>query len=100
MDQYGCKPFILVPLIGYLLDGICMFFNYAFLDDFPIEFFYADNISYVFGGITLFYLGSHGYGSLNTKESERSSTLGRYDGFEISGVLGGKPNHLVFIIDN
>ena len=49
------------------------------MDDLPIEFFYTDNISYAFGGISIFYLGSYSYGSLNTKESESSSTLvGQY----------------------
>ena len=67
-----------------------MFLNCVFLDDLPIEFFYTDNISYAFGGISIFYLGSYSYGSLNTKESESSSTLGRYDGFETSGTLVGQ----------
>ena len=90
LDQFGCKPFIMAPLIGWLITIICMFINCAFIDALPIEFFYADNILYLFGGTTVLYLGTYSYGSLNTKSNKRSSTLARYDGFETCGAIFGE----------
>ena len=80
----------MAPLIGWLITVICMFMNCAFIDDLPIEFFYADNILFLFGGTAVLYLGTYSYGSLNSKPSKRSSTLARYDGFETFGAIFGK----------
>ena len=69
-----------------------MFMNCAFIDALPIEFFYADNILFLFGGTAVLYLGTYSYGSLNSKSSKRSSTLARYDGFGSCAAIFGKLN--------
>ena len=90
LDYYGCKLFILFPLIGMLIQSICMFINCAFFDDLPLEFFYLNNTQFLFGFPALYYLGTYGFGTLNTKFNNRASTLARYDGFETIGMLLGK----------
>ena len=37
-----------------------------------MEFFYMDNIFYFFGGASLFYLGTYGYGADVTTPDERA----------------------------
>ena len=37
-----------------------------------MEFFYMDNFFYFFGGASLFYLGTYGYGSDVTTPDERA----------------------------
>ena len=89
LDQFGCKPFLLMPLIGAFISDVCLFFNFAFLDGLPIEFFYTINIYFFFGGVSVFYLGSYSYGSLNFNDKNRAPALARYDGVEVSGMLAG-----------
>ena len=38
----------------------------------PLEFFYMDNVFYFFGGASLFYLGTYGYGADVTTADERA----------------------------
>ena len=90
LDYYGCKPFILIPLIGMLIQSICMFINCAFFDDLPLEFFYLNNAQFLFGFPAVYYLGTYTFGALNTKSDNRASTLARYDGFETIGSVLGK----------
>lgn len=90
LDYYGCKPFILLPLIGMLIQSICMFINCAFFDNLPLEFFYLNNATFLFGFPAVFYLGTYTFGTLNTKSVNRARTLARYDGFETIGMLLGK----------
>ena len=90
LDYYGCKPFILIPLIGMLIQSICMFINCAFFDDLPLEFFYLNNAQFLFGFPAVYYLGTYTFGTLNSKSDNRASTLARYDGFETIGMLLGK----------
>ena len=89
LDQFGCKPFLLVPAIGLVMSRVCLLLNFALIDILPIEFFYMINMYNFFGGNSVFYLGSYSYGALNFKPEDRSKALARYDGLESAGeVLG------------
>ena len=56
-DIYGCKRFILLPMIGMLISDIGMLINYVFINELPIEFFYIEPIYSFFGGKAVYYLG-------------------------------------------
>ena len=56
-DIYGCKRFILLPMIGMLISDIGMLINYIFINELPIEFFYIEPIYSFFGGKAVYYLG-------------------------------------------
>ena len=56
-DIYGCKRFILLPMIGMLISDIGMLINYIFIYELPIEFFYIEPIYSFFGGKAVYYLG-------------------------------------------
>jgi hypothetical protein len=56
-DVYGCKRFILLPMIGMLISDIGMLINYIFINELPIEFFYIEPIYSFFGGKAVYYLG-------------------------------------------
>ena len=87
LDKFGCKPFIILPLIGALLSEVCLLINFAFIENLPIQFFYVESIYSLFGGKSVFYLGTYAYGSLNFPEKSRASALTRYDGLEVIGKL-------------
>ena len=89
MDHFGTKLFILVPLIGMLIQNIFLLINCVYMESLPIEFFYSMNIFYIFGGKAVIYLGIYGFGTLTTQAKYRSRTLARYDGFENFGSLIG-----------
>ena len=73
LDQYGCKPFLIIPPIGLLLAVICNIINYAFIEILPLEFFYLENIFHLFGGTPVYYLGYYAYGTIIAKPEERES---------------------------
>jgi len=50
-DNFGRKPLIIIPIIGQLLAFIVGIINWAFIEVLPIEFFYLDGISSLFGGL-------------------------------------------------
>ena len=89
LDQFGCKPFMLLPLVGAFIGSVCLLINFAFIDALPIAFFYTYNIYFFFGGESVFYLGTYSYGSLKFKPESRATVLARYDGFEVIGMLIG-----------
>ena len=89
IDQFGCKPFLLLPLIGLFIRNVCQLINYAFIKELPLQFFYMDNIASLFGWMPVFYLGYYSFGILTSKPENRASTLSRFDGFEkVGGLLG------------
>ena len=96
MDHFGTKLFILVPLIGMLIQNIFLLINFVYMENLPIEFFYSMNIFYLFGGKAVLYLGIYGFGTLTTKAKNRSRTLARYDGFENFGSLLGAYRYFYF----
>ena len=63
-DIYGCKRFILLPVIGMLISDIGILINYAFISQLPIEFFYIEPIYSFFGGKAVYYLGKYIFCSL------------------------------------
>ena len=98
LDQYGCKPFLIIPPIGLLLAVICNIINYAFIEILPLEFFYLENIFHLFGGTPVYYLGYYAYGTIIAKPEERANTLARFDGFErVGSLLGVAVSPLIFV---
>ena len=57
MDNYGCKRFILVPLIGLLISDIGIMINYIFIEELPLQFFYLEQFWAFVGGMPIYYLG-------------------------------------------
>ena len=62
LDQYGCKPFLIIPVIGLFISFICNIINYAFIESLPLEFFYLDNLFPLLGGKPVFYLAFYAFG--------------------------------------
>ena len=56
-DRYGCKRFMVFPIIGKLVSDIGMIINYAFIEKVPIELFFIEPVDSFFGGAAVFYLG-------------------------------------------
>ena len=57
IDIYGCRRFILLPMIGLLLSDIGTLINCIFIDKLPLEFFYMEQLWAFFGGMPVYYLG-------------------------------------------
>ena len=107
-DDFGFKPFILLPCIGTLVSDIgnakyyANFINYLksyifigmlinciFIEEVPLQFFYFESLGAFFGGTAVFYLGVYGYGTSVSQAKARASTLARYDGMETLGLIFG-----------
>ena len=88
-DDFGFKPFILLPCIGALISDVMMLINCIFIRDLPLQFFYFESLGSVFGGGAIFYLGVYGLGTLVSQDNARASTLARYDGLETLGLIFG-----------
>ena len=89
VDTYGYKFFLLAPIFGMLIGNITMLLNYLFIDVFPFEIFYLEDLWAMFGGSAVFYLCTYGYVTLVTDPASRASTLARIDGFEVLGTISG-----------
>ena len=59
-DIYGYKPFLLGPLIGMFVSDIIMLLNCIYINEFPIEVFFCEEVWSLFGGQAVFYLGIYG----------------------------------------
>ena len=88
-DQFGRKPLIMFPIIGYVISAIGGIINYAFLEYLPLEFFYIDTIPAFFGGLVVYYLGQYGYGASVTEPEERAHRIARLDGTEYVATMIG-----------
>ena len=98
LDQYGCKPFLILPPVGLLLGVVCSIINYAFIEILPLEFFYCDNLFKLCGGYSVYYLAYYSYGSIISKPEERANTLARFDGFErVGSLLGVALSPIIFL---
>jgi MFS family permease len=96
-DVFGRKPLILFPLIGYLLNSLANIVNYAFIETFPVEFFYLNRIGYFFGGYAVYFLGTYSYGSTVAKPTERTYRLSRQDGMHgLANIVGTLISPYVF----
>ena len=78
LDQYGCKLFIILPMIGEVLGASGLLINYIFIDTLPVEFFYIKNTMSFFGGVSVYYLGVYGYGTLKFDKDSRVLAMTRY----------------------
>ena len=58
-DRYGCKRFMVFPIIGKLVSDVGMIINYAFIEKVPIELFFIEPVHSFFGGGAVFYLGKY-----------------------------------------
>ena len=56
-DKYGCKRFLLIPVIGKVVSDIGMIINYTFIEQLPTEFFFIEPVDAFFGGASVYYLG-------------------------------------------
>ena len=56
-DKYGCKRFLLIPVIGKVVSDIGMIINYTFIEELPTEFFFIEPVDAFFGGASVYYLG-------------------------------------------
>ena len=56
-DEFGRKPLILLPLVGFFTGYLLNTIHYSLLSSLPLEFFYTDNVSAFFGGMPIYYLG-------------------------------------------
>ena len=88
-DQFGRKPLMMLPIIGYFLGAVGGIINYAFLESLPLEFFFVDTIPSFFGGLIVYYLGQYGYGASVTEPDERAHRIARLDGSEYVATLIG-----------
>jgi MFS transporter, PCFT/HCP family, solute carrier family 46 (folate transporter), member 1 len=88
-DQFGRKPLMMLPIIGYFISAIGGIINYAFLESLPLEFFFVDSIPYFFGGLIVYYLGQYGYGASVTEPDERAHRIARLDASEYIATLIG-----------
>ena len=89
-DDFGRKPLMVVPLIGVVLSNAALLLNYLFIEELPVQFFYVDRIWLIFGGASVFYLGSYGYLASITLPSERAYRLARADGVETASLILGR----------
>ena len=88
-DDFGRKPLMLLPLIGVVLTDVALLLNYLFIEQLPVQFFYVDRIWQLFGGGSVFYLGSYGYLASITSSNDRAYRLARADGVDtVSAILG------------
>ena len=75
-DDFGRKPLIYVPLFGSLLSAIIQLLICIFIEQLPVEAFYADTIYAYCGGMPVYYMGVYSYGSSVTTPEERPHRLG------------------------
>ena len=88
-DDFGRKPLMVIPLVGFVLTNVALLLNYLFIEHLPVQFFYVDRIWQLFGGVSVFYLGSYGYIASITSKNERAYRLARADGVEtLSNIIG------------
>jgi len=77
------------PMIGTLIAHIMAVINYSFIDELPLEFFYMEILSGVFGGYAVYYMGVYSFGTNVTTSEERARRLARLDGVEVlSNMIG------------
>ena len=88
-DDFGFKPFIILPFIGLLLGDIGMLLNFLFIKQLPLETFLLDRTISLFGGFTFYFLGMYGYAMKFSQPNARATTVSRYQGFEILGIITG-----------
>eukprot|EP00094_Tigriopus_californicus_P006556 TCALIF_06312-PA protein Name:"Similar to slc46a1 Proton-coupled folate transporter (Xenopus laevis)" AED:0.00 eAED:0.00 QI:52/1/1/1/0.8/1/6/0/439 len=88
-DKYGRKALILAPIFGSIIDDSLALVHVTFQRTLPMTFFYIQNFFNWFGGPSVYYLGIYSYGSDVTDESNRSTRLARFDGFEMGSFLIG-----------
>ena len=55
-DDFGRKPLILIPVVGYFITGIFDLINFIFIDTLPTEFFYFQGFYGFFGGASVYYM--------------------------------------------
>ena len=91
-DDFGRKPLIVLPAIGVVLRDIALLINCIFIKDMPLQFFYMERAWFLFGGISIMYLGIYGYIAAYTKVCDRSYRLARCDGCETSATILGMTN--------
>ena len=80
---------MIVPIIGCVLTDIALLLNYLFIESLPLQFFYAEQLWQVFGGISVMYMGIYGYIASYTESKERSYRLVRNDAIESTGRIFG-----------
>ncbi|TRY81172.1 hypothetical protein TCAL_13740 [Tigriopus californicus] len=88
-DDIGRKPLLIVPLVGATLTSLLEILNLVFIDVFPTQFFYVEQLYSFFGGMSVFYMGFYGYGSSASNPQDRTTRLARFDGVEQAGGLIG-----------
>ena len=49
-DDFGRRPLLIIPLIGYFLVTLCQFFINLYINELPVESFYVLEIFSWFGG--------------------------------------------------
>ena len=100
---YFRKPLIWFPVFGHVLASFLTVIVYFFNDDLPLEVswyksialirnntsifqaYLVENLFYILGGKSIYYLGVYSYGSSISEPEERTHTLARFDGFERLG---------------
>ncbi len=88
-DDFGRKPFIMLPLFGLMLTDVSLLVNYIFIETLPTEFFYLEYLWYLFGGVAVIYLGLYGYVATITTPEDRAYRLARLDGIETAAMMLG-----------
>ncbi|XP_059097126.1 lysosomal proton-coupled steroid conjugate and bile acid symporter SLC46A3-like [Tigriopus californicus] len=88
-DDIGRKPLLIVPLVGSTLTSLLEILNLVFIDVFPTQVFFVEQLYSFFGGMSVYYMGFYGYGSSASNPKERTTRLARFDGVEQTGSLIG-----------
>ena len=79
-DDFGKrKPLIYMPLLGGLLAVIMDLFIYIFIDQLPVEIYYATTSYHFLGGSPIYYMGVYGFGATITSAAERAERLAKHN---------------------
>ncbi len=96
-DDFGRKPLIIVPMIGFLLSGIFEIIFYTFEHQLPIYFWYLTLTFQFMGGMGVYYLGYYGFGATVASADKRAMQLARFDGAErVGSLLGSLVSNVVY----
>ena len=70
-DDFGRKPLLTVPLFGSVITAVIQLLIYIFIENLPIEVFYAEMFYSFCGGMPVYYMGVYAYGASVTTPKER-----------------------------
>ena len=74
-DRKGRKTLIMLPFVGYFLFCMVNITNCYFFYELYAEFLWFENVSSLFGGWVLFFIGCYGYLADTTSPESRSGLL-------------------------